>query len=322
MFVVGFSSLGERAADADEQQRPRPRTRRRRSTNAVSRPNTVETTPPTAAPTASIVPHSEPAIAFAVARSSGSTTLGIAADDAGSNGRAEQRPAPPAAGRPARRCPARRAGTRGRRRTRARSHTIIEPAAVDPVGQHAGRGRRQEERQLLRHDREPDVDRAAGGLQDQAGDGHEEEPVAAQRDHRRQEQPPEVPVAPEQRQAGAEARLGGGFSVRYALGVGRSHGRSVRLAVDATRGGRHARAHHVVPSVGVAVARRRTNDLRRPVGNARRCALRRLDPRHARARRSLPAGRDRTAAHARHPDRRAARRGRGAGRGRHRGRSR
>ncbi len=54
--------------------------------NAMSRPKTVETTPPTAAPTASIVPHSEPLNAFAVGRSSGSTRFGIAADDAGSNG--------------------------------------------------------------------------------------------------------------------------------------------------------------------------------------------------------------------------------------------
>ena len=43
------------------------------------------TTPPAAAPTASIVPHSEPLSALAVGRSSGSTTLGSAADEAGSN---------------------------------------------------------------------------------------------------------------------------------------------------------------------------------------------------------------------------------------------
>ena len=56
------------------------------TTKAVSRPNTVETTPPSAAPTASIVPHSEPAIAFAEGRSSASTTLGTAAEEAGSKG--------------------------------------------------------------------------------------------------------------------------------------------------------------------------------------------------------------------------------------------
>ncbi len=53
--------------------------------NAVSAPNTVETTPPRDAPTASMMPHSEPASAFAVARSSGSTAFGVAAEKAGSN---------------------------------------------------------------------------------------------------------------------------------------------------------------------------------------------------------------------------------------------
>ena len=52
---------------------------------AVSRPRTAVTTPPTAAPTTSMVPHNEPESAFAVARSSASTRLGSAAADAGSN---------------------------------------------------------------------------------------------------------------------------------------------------------------------------------------------------------------------------------------------
>ena len=51
---------------------------------AVFGPNSVATTPPAAAPTASIVPQSEPLSALAVGRSAGSTTLGRAADDAGS----------------------------------------------------------------------------------------------------------------------------------------------------------------------------------------------------------------------------------------------
>ena len=37
------------------------------TTKAVSRPKAVEITPPNAAPTASIVPHNEPFIAFAIA---------------------------------------------------------------------------------------------------------------------------------------------------------------------------------------------------------------------------------------------------------------
>ncbi len=52
---------------------------------AVSRPKVAATSPPRAAPTASIVPQVEPASAFAVARSVSSTRFGIAAEDAGSN---------------------------------------------------------------------------------------------------------------------------------------------------------------------------------------------------------------------------------------------
>ena len=51
---------------------------------AASRPNSVTTRPPSAAPTASIVPQAEPTSEFAAARSRSSTTLGIAADEAGS----------------------------------------------------------------------------------------------------------------------------------------------------------------------------------------------------------------------------------------------
>ena len=51
----------------------------------VSRPSVAVTRPPSAAPTASIVPHSEPESAFAVARSSRSTRFGSAAAEAGSN---------------------------------------------------------------------------------------------------------------------------------------------------------------------------------------------------------------------------------------------
>ena len=56
--------------------------------NAVSAPNSALTTPPSPAPTASIVPHREPFRAFAAGRSSGSTTFGVAAEKAGSNGAA------------------------------------------------------------------------------------------------------------------------------------------------------------------------------------------------------------------------------------------
>lgn len=51
--------------------------------NAASRPSAAATMPPRAAPTASIVPHSEPNSAFAGPRSRGSTRLGNAALVAG-----------------------------------------------------------------------------------------------------------------------------------------------------------------------------------------------------------------------------------------------
>jgi hypothetical protein len=59
------------------------------TTNAVSAPNFALMSPPSPAPTASIVPHSDPFSAFAAGRSSGSTTLGVAAENAGSNGAAK-----------------------------------------------------------------------------------------------------------------------------------------------------------------------------------------------------------------------------------------
>jgi hypothetical protein len=50
----------------------------------MSRPNFVVTAPPSAAPTASIVPHVDPMRTFARARSSVFTMFGSAACDAGS----------------------------------------------------------------------------------------------------------------------------------------------------------------------------------------------------------------------------------------------
>ena len=54
------------------------------ATNAASFPSVEETRPPSAAPTTSIVPHADPMRTFARARSSFPTTLGIAAEEAGS----------------------------------------------------------------------------------------------------------------------------------------------------------------------------------------------------------------------------------------------
>ena len=94
------------------------------ATKAVSAPKTVETTPPSDAPTASMMPHSEPASAFAVARSSGSTAFGVAAENAGSNAAANKdriaRARRPATGSPV---PPR--GTRGRSRREPGRTTIM-----------------------------------------------------------------------------------------------------------------------------------------------------------------------------------------------------
>ena len=204
MLVSRLACLGEGSADAPEQQAPRrergrvdherdvaseARWRRRRR----ARPRR-----PASCPTASRSARSRSAGRV------GSTRFGVAADDAGSNGAPktessasngyasqivsgadeQEREADPDAGQV------------------ADDHQLPPVEAVD---EHPGGRRRQEERDLLRQDREADVDRPSRRLDDQRGDRHEQEPVAAERDHRRQEQPPEVPVAPEQRDAGSES---------------------------------------------------------------------------------------------------------------------
>ena len=174
---------------------------------AVSRPNTVATTPPSAAPTASIVPQSEPPSALAVGRSSGLTRFGIAADEAGSNGAREDRQdREQRVGEPDGAGPHEQEGDADdHAREVAGDHQL---APVDPVGEGPRPGGGQEEGDLLRQDRQAHVDRTTGGLQDQPVDRHEQEPVAAERDHRGREEPAEVAVAPEQRDAGAEPALG------------------------------------------------------------------------------------------------------------------
>jgi len=67
------TSIAEMTNEAESPMYPAPR------------PNAATTSPPTAAPTASMVPHVAPARMLAVARSSRSTRLGTAAIEAGSN---------------------------------------------------------------------------------------------------------------------------------------------------------------------------------------------------------------------------------------------
>jgi len=83
-----------------------------------------------------------------------------------------------------------------------------EPPAVEPVGEPAGPRRRDEDRELLGDDQEADGDRLAGHLQDEPPERHEQEPVASERDHGRDEEPPEVAVPAEERgRSGCSGRV-------------------------------------------------------------------------------------------------------------------
>ena len=82
-----------------------------------------------------------------------------------------------------------------------------EPAPVEPVREHAGERRGREVREVLRRDRERHGDRLTGQVEHQPEQGDQQEPVPTQRDHRREVQPAEVPVAPEQGDGGPKAAL-------------------------------------------------------------------------------------------------------------------
>ena len=166
------------------------------------------TTPPTAAPTTSMVPHSEPESAFAVARSSASTRLGSAAADAGSNAALKHAMA------------ARSGYTTQRRPRSARQESQTQdgardvgddhqPFPVDAVGQHARERRHDEVGQILRRQQERDGERGAGEVEHQPEERDQQEPVAAERDGRRQVDPAEVAVPAKERDARPDAALGG-----------------------------------------------------------------------------------------------------------------
>ena len=133
----------------------------------------------------------------------------------------------------------------------------------------------------------PDRRGLAGRLEHEPAERHEQEPVAAERDHRGEEQPAEIPVAPQQ----VDGRLARPSRAR----------RSSSLMACQTTWRRRSRRvamlerSHVVPAVGVPLGGRRAHDLHRSVGNARGRAARRRHPHHARAPRPLPARGDRAA---------------------------
>jgi hypothetical protein len=80
-----------------------------------------------------------------------------------------------------------------------------EGLTVEAVGQHPAHRRHQEERQLLGRDEDGHRDRGRGELEREPEQGHQEEPVAPERDQGGGVGPPEVPVASQQRQGGPEA---------------------------------------------------------------------------------------------------------------------
>ena len=107
---------------------------------------------------------------------------------------------------------------RGADRDARQVATHHELATIEPVDEHTGDGRRQEEGCLLRQDGQTDGDGVVGGLEDQPGDRDEQEPVAAEGDDRCDEQTPEVAVPPEEREAGAKP-AGVGYSSSHWLNV-------------------------------------------------------------------------------------------------------
>ena len=230
------------------------------TTMAVSRPRTAVTTPPTAAPTTSIVPHSEPDSAFAVARSSSSTRLGSAAADAGSNAALKH-------------AMTARSGIHHPHDRRALHHQESQaqhgagdvgddhqPFPVEPVGQHARERRHDEVRQVLRRQQERDGERGVGQVDAPA---RRARPAGTSR--RRARWPTTgTPCGSRGCGGGARSSLG-----RRPRGFGWTHVRPrfVRLPARNVRGGRHARRRHVVPPVRAPVQRRRADGLHRSVGD-------------------------------------------------------
>ena len=95
----------------------------------------------------------------------------------------------------------------------ARDH---ETAPIEAVGEPPRPRRREEDRQLLRHDQDAHREGLARHLEHQAAERDEQEPVAAERDHRREEQAAEVAVPPS-RETAARAPVARSRSARSAM---------------------------------------------------------------------------------------------------------
>jgi hypothetical protein len=81
-----------------------------------------------------------------------------------------------------------------------------ETASIEAVRQPPRPRRCQEDRQLLRHDQDAHREGLPRHLEHQTAERDEQEPVATERDHRCEEQAPEVAVPPQQGGGGAGTR--------------------------------------------------------------------------------------------------------------------
>ena len=167
--------------------------------NATLRPKTPATRPPSAAPTASIAPHSEPNKMLALACSSGDLArLGIAACAAGPTNAARAEivhsPMYPIQSVPSESTSSNASAAN----VWIDGHHHDHELAVVAIGDGPGDRRHQEGRQRLRHEHERDEDRRIAHVLHDTDERHVHEPVADVRDDQCDEQPPQVAVGAQQ----------------------------------------------------------------------------------------------------------------------------
>ena len=205
MLVAGLARLGERPADAPEQQRrDAERDRVDHERRVAPEHGGDDAAEAGARPRASCPRASR----SARSRSAGRAGRRGSGSPPSRRGRtARRRPtAARAAGRRATPCPSRRTGTEAHTPTRARSQTIISLRRSSRSTSTPAGGEAMKNASSWARIARPTSIALSGGLHDQRGDRHEQEPVAAERDHRGQEQPAEVAVAPQQRRRWRAAR--------------------------------------------------------------------------------------------------------------------
>ena len=167
---------------------------------ATSRPNTVATSPPSPAPTASIAPHSEPNSRLALVSSSGlrarfgKARLGCWRDersqcrDGAQTGEAQ----PQRTRRANQQQPGCSHGLEHR-------HHADDRAPVEAIRRRPGHRRHQERGERLRHVDHGHQDREAGQVLHEADERDVGEPVAGEGHHLRHEQRPDVPIGAQHR---------------------------------------------------------------------------------------------------------------------------